>query len=297
MSELGTSHLERRRGHARPADRVDLAARRRGHRRSCARAPVVDRVRQLAQAGRTADRATQRDLRGAPARRRSDLYRRAARCRERAVPAVSGARRADGRIRADERLGARRRRPGLARARTRAPRFGQQRAARHHRRRPQVRPAALRRGDLEPRTRHRHGRRRPRRAGRVAAVGRERTAAGRPGRPPGGRGVAGHPVPEAPGRPHPFGCRCRTDDLRTDRVAARPDEPARHPRPADRRRRRARTGRRRTTGSTPCDAAPRSPRSPGAPTTRHSTCSPVATRPTNSPNCVRASSGTATRGP
>ena len=41
----------------------------------------------------------------------------------------------------------------------------------------------------------------------------------------------------------------------------------------------------------------RSPRCPAPPTRRCWTCSPAATRPTSSPSCGRASSGTATRAP
>ena len=53
----------------------------------------------------------------------------------------------------------------------------------------------------QPRARHRHGRGRPRHPGRVAAVGGERPAAGRPGRPPGRRGLARRHLPEVPRRP------------------------------------------------------------------------------------------------
>ena len=85
--------------------------------------------------------------------------------------------------------------------RPRPPRLGLQGAAGAHRGRPQARPAALRGRHLQPRARHRHGRGRPGRPDRVAAVGRQRPAAGRPRRPPGRRGLARRAVPQAPRRP------------------------------------------------------------------------------------------------
>ena len=69
------------------------------------------------------------------------------------------------------------------------PRLRLQGAAGDHRGRPQARPAPLRGRDQQPRARHRHGRGRPGRPDRVAAVGRQRPPARRPGRPPGRRGL------------------------------------------------------------------------------------------------------------
>ena len=86
----------------------------------------------------------------------------------------------------------RRRRSGAPRGdRPGAPRLGvasEQRGA--DRGGAQGRPAAGGRRHLQPGARHRHGRGRPGRPGRVAAVGGQRPAAGRPGRPPGRRGLA-----------------------------------------------------------------------------------------------------------
>ena len=53
----------------------------------------------------------------------------------------------------------------------------------------------------QPGARHRHGRGRPGDPGRVAAVGGQRAAAGRPRRPPGRRGLPRRALPQAPRRP------------------------------------------------------------------------------------------------
>ena len=81
-----------------------------------------------------------------------------------------------------------------------------------------------------------------------------------------------------------------------DRGAARADEPARHPRPADRRRRRARDDRRRRVVRH--RAPQRAVRDPAALGLRRDArpAQPAATRPTSSPSCARASSGTAMHG-
>ena len=174
------------------------------------------------------------------------------------------------------------------------PRLGLQGAAGPDRGRPQARPAALRGRHLQPRARHRHGRGRPGRPDRVAAVGGQRPAAGRPRRPPGRRGLARRAVPQAPRRPGADRGRRRADARRRrSRRCSVPDQPARRARPAGRRRDR---GRRRGTSTTLFDARP--PRRAvrrrcrARRTTRRSTCSPAATRPTSSPSCGRASSGT-----
>ena len=88
-----------------------------------------------------------------------------------------------------------------ARAGPGPPRLGVQGAARPDRGGAQGRPAARGGRDLQPRARHRHGRGRPRHPGRVAAVGGQRPAAGRPGRPPGRRRLARRHLPEVPRRP------------------------------------------------------------------------------------------------
>ena len=73
----------------------------------------------------------------------------------------------------------------------RAPRLGQQGAARPGRGRPQERTAEGRRRDVQPGVGHRHGRGRPGDPGRGAAVGGQRSAAHRPRRPPGRRDLPG----------------------------------------------------------------------------------------------------------
>ena len=125
-----------------------------------------------------------------------------------------------------------------SRAGPRPPRLRVQGPARPDRGRPEIRPAALRRGHVLPGARHRHGRRGPRGAGRVAAVGGQRPAAGGPRRPPGRRSLPGRPVPQAPGRSGPHGHHRGADARRQDRAAQRAGQPAGHPGPADRRRHR-----------------------------------------------------------
>ena len=183
-----------------------------------------------------------------------------------------------------------RRRPG---AREGAPRLGVEGAARAGRGGAEVRHPALRRRDQQPRARHRHGRRRPGDPGRGAAERRIRSAAHRPRRPPGRRGQPGGAVPQAPRRRAAHRDRHRADAGRADRGDLGAAEPARHPRAADRRRLRARPGRRRGLVRDASSAARRSARCPARPTRRHSICSPAASRPTSSPSCGRASSGTA----
>ena len=92
---------------------------------------------------------------------------------------------------------------------------------------------------------------------RVAAVGRQRPAARRSGRPPGRRGVARGAVPQAPRRPGADGGRRRADAHRRHRGAARAGQPARRARPADRRGHRAgRLGRRRASSTVVRRSAP-----------------------------------------
>ena len=67
MTELGTAPPREGSARGRCAAGLDLAARRGGDRRPHPRAPVDDRVRELAAAGRAADGAAQRDLRRATA--------------------------------------------------------------------------------------------------------------------------------------------------------------------------------------------------------------------------------------
>ena len=179
------------------------------------------------------------------------------------------------------------------RRRPRPPRLGVPRAARARRGGSQGRPAAGRRRHVQPRTRHRHGRGRPRRAGRVAAVGRLRAAAGRPGRAPGRRRIARRDLPEVPRRSGRVRRRRRADARRRDRVDALPAQPARRARPADRRDGRARAESPSTRSRRSCAAPPRSPGCPARRSRRRSTCSPGATRPTRSPSCVRGWCGTA----
>ena len=152
----------------RPPRAVDLAARRGADGRSDPAAPLDDRVRQLAPAGRAAT-ARLNELAG------------------RAAGEPSGAR-AAGRDHGPVRgSAAARRRRSLAQA--------------HHgsvskEQRAQI-EADLKTGRLpcvvatSPRARHRHGCGRPGGPGGVAAVGGQRAAAGRPGRPPGRRRLAG----------------------------------------------------------------------------------------------------------
>ncbi len=111
---------------------------------------------------------------------------------------------------APERAGRRGARPG-------PPRIDRPRAAPVDRGRPEVGSAAGDRGDLEPRARDRHGRRRSRDPGRVADIGRPRSPADRPGRPPGGRTLARRDLPQVPGRPPRGRGRGRADARRGDR--------------------------------------------------------------------------------
>ena len=173
------------------------------------------------------------------------------------------------------------------------PRLGLQGAARPDRGRPQARPTPLRRGHQQPRARHRHGRGRPGDPDRVTAQRRQRPAARRPRRPPGRRGQPGRAVPQAPRRPRPDRGRRRADALGPDRVAARPDQPARRAGPAGR----LDGGDGGVVGRRPVRPRPPlrvlHPAARAAPSTRRSTCSAAATRATSSPSCARASSGTA----
>ena len=204
--------------------RLGVAARRGGDRRSDPRAPVDDRVRELASARRAAHRTAQRDLRGAsrPGCGFGDGRRKAARRDDGAGGGVGR---------------------GAARAGEGAPRLGVQGAARAGRGRAEIRHPALRRRDQFARARHRHGRGRPRHPGRGAALGGVGPAACRARRTPGRRGQPRRPVPQAPRRRPAHGGRHGADAGGPDRGGAHPAESARHPRAADDRRVRARTGR------------------------------------------------------
>ena len=156
-----------------------------------------------------------------------------------------------------------------------------------------ARMAARDRRHLVAGARDRHGRGRPGRAGRGAAIGRERSATDRPRRPSGGRAQRGQADPEVPRRPPADGGRRRAHAGGRHRGHALPAQPARRPRPADR----GDDRRRDLVGRGPRgDGASRGSASPISPTTCSaacSTCSPVATRPMRSPSCGRASCGTA----
>ena len=69
---------------------------------------------------------------------------------------------------------------------------------------------------------------------RVAAVGGQRPAAGRPRRPPGRRGLPRRALPQAPRRPRPDRRGRGADAHRRDRVAPGADQPPRRARPAGR---------------------------------------------------------------
>ena len=143
--------------------------------------PLDHRLRQLAAAGRAADRAPQRA---------------AGRASGRADRGLRAARPGDGSVRRLQRPGRQRHaghRPG-------PPRLGQQGAAGADRGRPEVGPAALRGGHLLPRARHRHGGGGRSGPGRVAAVGGQRSAAGRPGRAPGRGHLPRGVLPQSPRR-------------------------------------------------------------------------------------------------
>ena len=201
-----------------------MAARRARPARSVAGGPLHHRVLQLPRPGRAAHGAAQRGLGRAAGRRR----------RTRGFPLAGPA---DGR---------QRHRPGCrADAGPGPPRLGQQGATRPHRGRPQVGSAAVRRGHVQPRARHRHGCRRPRGADQHAPVGGQRAAARRPGRAPGRRGLARHPLPHVAARPRRCRRHGRAHARRPHRAARRAGQPARRARPADRGGRRSRAARRR----------------------------------------------------
>ena len=177
--------------------------------------------------------------------------------------------------------------------RPRPPRLGLQGAAGPHRGRPQARPAALRGRHQQPRARHRHGRGRPGRPDRVAAVGGQRAAAGRPRRPPGRRGLARGAVPQAPRRPGADGGRGRADAhaAASRRCTCRPTRstcsPSRSSPPP-----RSTPGTPTTCSTVVRRAAPFAtlPRSRVRRDARPAR--PAATRATSSPSCAPGSSGT-----
>ena len=192
------------------SDGLGVAARRGGDRRPCARAPLHDRLRELAPARRAADRAAQRDLR------------RATRC--------GGA--GPGDPRRDDGAG------GLvggsgAGPRQSAPRLGVEGAARSGRGRAEEWHAALRRRDELARARHRYGRGGPRHPGRGAALRGIRPAARRPRGSPGRRDQSRGPVPQASRRRAAHGRRDRAHARGADRGDLGARESARHPRAAD----------------------------------------------------------------
>ena len=181
--------------------------------------------------------------------------------------------------------------------RARPPRLARARAARRDRGAAEARRDPVPRRHLVARARHRHGRGRPRRPGRVAEVGRARPAADRPRRPRARRRLARADLPEVPRRPARVRGRRAAHARRRDRGDAAS------------RATRSTCSRSRSSRSAPTsewhvddlhDARP--PRLPVLATSRArssrtcSTCSPAATRPTSSPSCGRASSGTAPAG-
>ena len=95
-------------------------------------------------------------------------------------------------------------------------------------------PAARRGGHVQPGTRHRHGRGGPGRAGRGAALGGQRAAAGRPGRAQRRRRLPRHHLPQVPGRPGPVGGGGRAHAGRRHRGTEDPAQPAGRAGPADR---------------------------------------------------------------
>ena len=213
--------------------------------------------------GRPADRARRRGRReGARSRgrrpgrghaRAGGLARRGLRAALDLAVDLPGARRARPRAPLDDRL---RQQPPPRRAaraaaqraggggdRAGPPRLAGARAADADRGGPEGRPYPVPRRDLVARARHRHGRRRPRDPGRVAEVGRARPAADRPRRPLARRGLARADLPEVPRRPARVGGRRAADAGGPDRGDADPAQPARRPRPADRRHLRRRGGR------------------------------------------------------
>ena len=198
---------------------VDLAARRGAGARPDRGAPVHDRVRQLAAAGRAALRPAER-----AGRRAGRTPARAPRDRERRQPGPPAE------IMAQAGLDRRR----APRGRAGAPRLGVPAGAGPDRGGAQGGPAAGRGRHLQPGARHRHGRGRPGHPGRVAALGGQRPAAHRPGRAQRRRRHPRRHLPQVPGRPGPGGGRGPADAGRADRGAAHPPQPAGRARPADR---------------------------------------------------------------
>ena len=290
----GDRALRRRR----PADRARRRGRREGARprgrrprRGHARARLDRGAR--ASASTSAARAT-RTSRRARGRRALDL----------AVD-VPGARRARPRAPLDDRLRqqppprraarAAAQRSGRGGDRARASRLARARAADADRGGPEGGPHPVPRRDLVARARHRHGRCRPRDPGRVAEVGRARPAADRPRRPLARRGLAGRIFPKF--RADLLECAVVAQRMRggRDRGDADPAQPARRPRPADRRDLRRRGDRGRRAARPRPRARIRSPSSRAPSSRTSSTCSRAATRPTSSPSCGRGSSGIAPR--
>ena len=147
---------------------------------------------------------------------------------------------------------------GGRRHRAGAPRVGLPAGADRDRGGAQGRAAARRGRDLQPGARHRHGRGRPGHPGRVAAVGGQRAAAGRPRRAQRRRRLARRDLPQVRRRPGAGRRGGRPDAGRRDRGAAHPAQPARRARPAGRRDGRARRlGGRRPGGSDPAVRAVR----------------------------------------
>ena len=197
----------------------------------CSTAPLDDRVRELAPARRAPDGAAQRDLPNAASRSR---WRRRGPPRRLPMRAAPGRRPRPGRS-------ARRSPRAPSRARPSAPRLGVARRnarsieddLKSGRLRCVVATSSLELGidmgavDLVIQVE----------APPSVASG---PAARRSRRPPGGRGLAGRGLPQAPRRPPPLGRRRRAHGERADRGVRVPAQPARRARAADRRGRRAR---------------------------------------------------------
>ena len=104
----------------------------------------------------------------------------------------------------------------------------------------------------------------------------------------------GRDVPDLPAGPARRGRRHVAHAARADRTSRHTGQPARHPRPADRRGDGPRADRRRGVVRHRTPQRPVRDAASGRHTTRRSTCWPAAIRRTSSPSCVPGSCGTAT---
>ncbi len=262
-------------GHGESGEQLHLARRRGTHRRPDRGAQLVDRVRQLPTPRRATDRPAQRNSRRTHRDRAGWAEPRRGRWRTRA--------------RHGQRADVRRR----AGAGPRPSRLGQQGIPRRSRGSTEERAPEGRRRHLQPGTRNRHGRSRSGDPGGDTAVGGQRPAAHRPGRPPGRRDQPGRAVPQAPHRPDRLRCQRAADAGRSDRDDAGARQSARRAGPAHRRRVRAGTDQRRPVVRH--RAAQRTVRDAAAQrvSRRRWTCCRASTRRPSSPSCAPASSTTA----